>query len=113
MPEQILIDVTALEIGKSVHLGEVKAPEGVEILSEKEPCRGRRLRTRAPKKKSGSHRCDHSAADVEMTGKRRKKSAEGAARKRPPAKGDAKAAAPAGDAKAGAKPEAKAAEKKK
>src|ERR1700744_405363 len=35
LPEQILVDVSALEIGKSIHLGEIKAPEGVEIIGDK------------------------------------------------------------------------------
>src|SRR4029077_13903564 len=30
IPEQIVIDVTSLELGKSIHLGEITAPEGVE-----------------------------------------------------------------------------------
>lgn len=36
LPEQINIDVTALEVGKSIHLGDIKAPEGVELLGNKE-----------------------------------------------------------------------------
>jgi large subunit ribosomal protein L25 len=35
LPEQILIDVTALEVGKSIHVGEIKVPEGVEIIANK------------------------------------------------------------------------------
>jgi large subunit ribosomal protein L25 len=35
LPEQILVDVTSLELGKSIHLGEIQAPEGVEILGDK------------------------------------------------------------------------------
>src|SRR6266536_2364833 len=35
LPEQIIVDVTSLELGKSIHLGEIKAPEGVEILGDK------------------------------------------------------------------------------
>jgi large subunit ribosomal protein L25 len=35
LPEQILIDVSALEVGKSIHVGEIKAPEGVEIMGNK------------------------------------------------------------------------------
>src|SRR5271154_3954981 len=35
LPEQIVIDVTALEIGKYVHRGENHAPEGVEIIGDK------------------------------------------------------------------------------
>jgi large subunit ribosomal protein L25 len=35
LPEQIMIDVTHLELNRSVHIGEVKAPEGVEIIGDK------------------------------------------------------------------------------
>jgi large subunit ribosomal protein L25 len=35
LPEQITVDVSALEIGKSIHLGEIPAVEGVEFLGDK------------------------------------------------------------------------------
>src|SRR5687768_4634719 len=35
LPEQIHVDVTSLEIGKSIHLGEIEAPSGVEFLGDK------------------------------------------------------------------------------
>lgn len=35
LPEVIEVDVSNLEIGKAIHIGEVKAPEGVEILGDK------------------------------------------------------------------------------
>ena len=35
LPEVILVDVSALEIGKAIHIGEITAPEGVEILGDK------------------------------------------------------------------------------
>ncbi len=35
LPEAIEIDVTALEIGKSIQIGDIKAPPGVEILGDK------------------------------------------------------------------------------
>ena len=35
LPEQINVDVSALEIGKSVHLGEIPPIPGVEILGDK------------------------------------------------------------------------------
>jgi len=35
LPEAIVVDVTALEIGKSVHIGEITPPAGVEILGDK------------------------------------------------------------------------------
>lgn len=35
LPEQINVDVSGLEVGKSIHIGDIKAPEGVEILGDK------------------------------------------------------------------------------
>jgi large subunit ribosomal protein L25 len=35
LPEQINVDVSSLEVGKSIHIGDIKAPEGVEILGDK------------------------------------------------------------------------------
>jgi large subunit ribosomal protein L25 len=35
LPEVIEVDVSHLEIGQSIHLGEIKPPAGVEILGEK------------------------------------------------------------------------------
>ncbi|MEN9573686.1 MAG: hypothetical protein RL514_1541 [Verrucomicrobiota bacterium] len=36
LPEVILVDVTALEIGKAIHIADIKAPAGCEILGNKE-----------------------------------------------------------------------------
>ncbi len=119
LPEQIIIDVTALEIGKSVHIGEVKAPEGVEILGEKSRAVVTVAAPRAEEELAPA--AAPAAGEVEMTKEKKEEGAEGAA-PAAGAKGDAKAAAPAaaagkaaaaGDAKAAAKPEAKPAEKKK
>jgi len=35
LPEQIIVDVSSLEVGKSIHLGDIIAPPGVEILGDK------------------------------------------------------------------------------
>ena len=35
LPEVITVDVTALEIGQSIHLGEIPLPPGVEVIGEK------------------------------------------------------------------------------
>jgi large subunit ribosomal protein L25 len=35
LPDQILVDVSALDIGKSIHLGDIVPPAGVEILGDK------------------------------------------------------------------------------
>lgn len=34
LPEEIAVDVTGLQIGKSIHVREIPAPEGVEILTD-------------------------------------------------------------------------------
>jgi large subunit ribosomal protein L25 len=115
LPEQIVIDVTPLEIGKSVHLGEIKAPEGVEILGDKHITV---VAVSAPRAEEvvATDAAAPAAGDVEMTKEKKEEGAEGApagkAGEKASAKGDAKAAA-AGDKKSEAKPEAKAEAKKK
>ncbi|HEY1661365.1 MAG TPA: 50S ribosomal protein L25 [Verrucomicrobiae bacterium] len=109
LPEQLLIDVSALEIGKSLHIGDIKAPEGVEILGDKNISV---VSVAAPRAEEEVVATEAKAAgDVEMT-KEKKEEGEGAEAGKAPAKGDAKAPAK-GDAKAEAKPDAKAPEKKK
>jgi large subunit ribosomal protein L25 len=112
LPEQILLDVTVLEIGKSIHLGEIKAPEGVEILGDKHITVVAVAAPRAEEEVAATAAAP-AAGDVEMTKEKKEEGAEGAPAKagdKAPAKGDAKAAA--GDKKAEAKPDAKAEKKK-
>lgn len=114
LPEQVVIDVTALELNKTIHIGEIKAPEGVEILGDKNiPV----VSVAVPRAEEEAAPAEGAAAagDVEMI-KEKKEGEEGAAEGAAPAKGAAKpaagdkaAAAPAGDKKAAAP----AAEKKK
>jgi len=106
LPEQITIDVTALEIGKSIHIGQIVPPAGVEILGDKHLTVVSVAAPRAEEEVAATAAAP-AAGDVEMTKEKKEEGAEGAA----PAKGDAKAAA--GDKKAEAKPEAKAEAKKK
>ena len=35
LPEALMADVSHLEIGKAIHIGDIKAPPGVEILGDK------------------------------------------------------------------------------
>jgi large subunit ribosomal protein L25 len=35
LPEQINVDVSALKVGQTLHIGEIVAPEGVEFLGDK------------------------------------------------------------------------------
>ncbi len=104
LPEQITVDVTALEIGKSVHIGEIKAPEGVEIIGDKHLTA---ISVAAPRAEEEVVATDAKAAgEVEMTKEKKEDGTEGAA----PAAKDAKAAA--GDKKADAKAPAADAKKK-
>jgi len=117
LPEQITVDVTALEIGKTIHLGEIPVPAGVEILGDKKIPVVSVAQPRAEEEVAPVGEAAKAAGDVEMT-KEKKEGEEGAA----PAKGDAKAekGAAKGEAKAEkgaekkaeAKPEAKAEKKK-
>jgi large subunit ribosomal protein L25 len=113
LPEQVVIDVTALELNKTIHIGEVKAPEGVEILGDKHiPV----VSVAVPRAEEEAAPAEGTAAagGVEMI-KEKKEGEEGAAAA-PAAKGAAKpaagdkAAAPAAGDKKAAAP---AAEKKK
>ncbi len=113
LPEQIMIDVSHLEINRAIHIGEVKAPAGVEILGDKHLPVVSVAPPRAEEEVAATDAAAPAAGDVEMT-KEKKEDGEAAPAgkagdKAPPAKGDAKAAAPAGDKKAAAP----AAEKKK
>jgi large subunit ribosomal protein L25 len=115
LPEQVVIDVTALELNKTIHIGDVKAPAGVEILGDKNiPV----VSVAVPRAEEEPAPAEGAAAagDVEMI-KEKKEGEEGAAEGAAPAKGAAKpaagdkaAAAPAAGDKKAAAP---AAEKKK
>jgi large subunit ribosomal protein L25 len=110
LPEQIIIDVTALEIGKSIHLGDIQAPEGVEILGDKHITVVAVAAPRAEEEVAATDAAAPAAGDVEMTKEKKEEGAEAGKGEKAPAKGDAKAAA--GDKKIEAKPDAKAEKKK-
>ena len=105
LPEQIVVDVSHLELGKSIHLGEIKAPAGVEILGDKH--RGGYLRRHAAHGRGRSgHGCGGrggAAGDVEMIKEKKEEGEEGAA----PAKGEKGAVKP-GEKSVAAKPGEKA-----
>ncbi|HTR43274.1 MAG TPA: 50S ribosomal protein L25 [Pseudomonadales bacterium] len=112
LPEQILIDVTALEINKTIHIGEITPPAGVEIIGDKKLPVVSVTPPRAEEEPAAAGDAK-GAGDVEMTKEKKEDGTEGEAKagEKAPAKADAKA--PAGDKKAEAKPEAAKAEKKK
>jgi hypothetical protein len=101
--------VTALEIGKSIHLGQIVPPAGVEIIGEKSRTVVAVAAPRAEEEVAAT--AVPAAGDVEMLKEKKEDGTEaapaaGKAGEKAPAKADAKAPA-AGDKKAEAKPEAK------
>jgi large subunit ribosomal protein L25 len=111
LPEQIVVDVTPLEIGKAIHLGDLKAPTGVEILGDKHlTVVAVALPRTEVEETPAATEAVPGAADVEMIKEKKEDGTEAA-----PAKPGDKGAAKAGDkgaAKAAAKPGDKGAEKK-
>ena len=103
LPEQIIVDVSHLELGKAVHLGEIKAPAGVEILGDKKiPVVAVALPRSEEEEAAATATTEAVAAgDVEMIKEKKEDGEEGEA----PAKGEK------GAAKPGEKAPAKGAEK--
>ena len=112
LPEQLLIDVSSLEINKTIHIGEITPPAGVEIIGDKKLPVVSVTPPRAEEEVAPTAEAK-AAGDVEMTKEKKEEGAEGEAKagEKAPAKAEAKPAA-AGDKKAEAKPEAKAEKKK-
>jgi len=103
LPEQIIVDVSALELGKAIHLGEIKAPAGVEILGDINIPVVAVALPRSEEEEAAATATGEAAAagDVEMIKEKKEEGEEGEA----PAKGEK------GAAKPGDKAAAKGAEK--
>jgi large subunit ribosomal protein L25 len=98
LPEVIIVDVSHLNIGEAVHLGEIKAPAGVEIVGDKNiPVIAVAAPRTEEEEAAEAAAAAGTAADVEMIKEKKEDGEEGEA----PAKG----------AKAGEKAPAKGAEK--
>ena len=121
LPEAITLDVTHLEVGKAIHLGDIKPPAGVEILGERAQTVIACAVPRAEVEETPAAEAEVAAGDVEMIKEKKEDGTEGAEAKpgeKPAAKGAAKAAPKAGEKpgaeKAAEKPaDKKPAEKKK
>ena len=112
LPEVISVDVTSLEIGKAIHIGDIVAPAGVEILGDKHisvlavaaPV------TEAEEAAATAAATEGTAAEPEMIKEKKEGEGEEAAAGKPDAKsGKTDAKAPKADDKGGEKK----AEKKK
>lgn len=114
LPEVITIDVSALEIGQSIHLGDIKAAEGVEILGDKHLSV---LAVAAPLTEEQAAAAEAAvtgaAGEVEMTKEKKEEGAEGAAPAKAGEKGAAAPKAGAADKGTPKAEEKKPAEKKK
>jgi large subunit ribosomal protein L25 len=103
LPEQMIVDVSHLELGKSIHLGDIKAPAGVEILGDKHiSVISVALPRTEEEEVAAAAEGEVAAGDVEMI-KEKKEGEEEAA----PAKGEKGAVKP-GEKGAAAKPGEKA-----
>ncbi len=104
LPEQLLIDVSALEVGKSIHVGEIKLPEGVEIIGNKTAPVVSVAMPKTEVEEVPAEGAAAAAGEVEMLKEKKEDGTEGAApakagdkaapaaKSAPAAKGDAKAA---------------------
>ena len=101
LPEQIVIDVSHLELGKAIHLGEIKVPAGVELIGDKNIPVVAVALPRAEEEVVPAEGAAAAAGDVEMIKEKKEEGEEGEA----PAKGEK------GAAKPGEKSPAKGAEK--
>jgi large subunit ribosomal protein L25 len=124
LPDHISIDVTNLEIGKSVHVGDIQPPPGVELLDDKgmsvlavvaptieeEPAPGEATTEMAEPEVITAKKAEEGVEAPAEKGKAEAKPAKGEA-KPAAGKGEAKPAAGKGEAKPEAKAEGKPAAK--
>lgn len=90
LPEVISVDVSALNIGQSIHIGEIQAPAGVEILGDKKiPVLSVAAPVTEAEETAAAAATSASASDVEMIKEKKEDGAPGAAA---PAKAGDKAA---------------------
>jgi len=80
LPEVLVVDVSHLEIGQSIHIGDIKPPAGVEILGDKKISV---LSVAAPVTEAQEaallEAAQGPAGEVEMTKEKKEEGAEGAA----------------------------------
>src|SRR5215471_2198471 len=89
LPEFITVDVSHLNLGQAIHLGEIKAPEGVEIIGDKQipVIAVAAPRTEEEEAAAAAEAAAATAGEVEMIKEKKEEGAEAA----PAAKGAEKA----------------------
>jgi large subunit ribosomal protein L25 len=105
VPEQIIIDVTSLELGRAIHIGEITPPANVEILGGKNiPVVAVAMPRTEEEEAAAAAEGAVAAGDVEMIKEKKEGEEEGAA---PAGKGAEKGAAKGAAPEKGAAPAAK------
>jgi large subunit ribosomal protein L25 len=102
LPEVITLDVSHLEMGKALHIGDVKPPANVEILGDKNISVVSVAAPRAEEEVAAEAEAPLAAGDVEMIKEKKEEGEEGAPAKAP-AKGAEKGAEKAAPGKPGEK----------
>jgi large subunit ribosomal protein L25 len=90
LPEVINVDVSALEIGKAIHLGEIKLPNGVEALGHKEISVFRVAAPVTEAQETAAAEAGAATAEVEMIKEKKEDGEAAPAKGAPAAKGDEK-----------------------
>src|SRR5438105_10115426 len=103
LPEIISVDVSHLNIGQAIHLGEIKAPEGIEIIGDKNipVISVAAPRTEEEEAAEAAEAAAATAGEVEMIKEKTEEGEEGAV---PPAKGAPAAKGAAAPVKGAAAP---------
>jgi large subunit ribosomal protein L25 len=106
LPEQITVDVTHLKIGQSIHLGEIAAPAGCEVLGDKHisVIAVAAPRTEEEEAAEAAAAAEAVPGDVEMIKEKKEEGEEGAPPAKGAEKGAVKGAAPAKGAEKAAAP---------
>lgn len=105
LPEVLSVDVSQLKLGESIHLGDLKAPAGVELLGDKHISVFAVALPRSEEEEAAAAaEGAPGAADVEMIKEKKEEGEEGAKGAAKP--GDKAAAPAAGDKKGAAAPAA-------
>jgi large subunit ribosomal protein L25 len=99
LPEQLVIDVTNLEAGRAIHIGDIQPPPGVEIIGNKAAVVIACALPRAEAEETAAAATTPAAGEVEMIKEKKDEAGakpdEKAADKKTAAPADKKAAAPA------------------
>jgi len=97
LPEFLTVDVSNLNIGQAIHLGEIKAPEGVELIGDKHIPVIAVAAPRTEEEEAAEAAAAAAPGEVEMIKEKKEEGAEGAPAEKPTGKAGEKVPAKAGE----------------